>query len=42
MNKRIAFLTGTRVDFGKLRPLMDKEDNIWKVSLQKQFIDLDV
>ncbi len=24
MNKRIAFLTGTRADFGKLRPLMDK------------------
>lgn len=27
MNKRIAFLTGTRADFGKLRPLMDKVEN---------------
>ncbi len=27
MNKRIAFLTGTRADFGKLRPLMDKIEN---------------
>ena len=23
-NKKIVFLTGTRADFGKLRPLIDK------------------
>ena len=27
MNRRIVFLTGTRADFGKMKPLIDKVDN---------------